>query len=160
MRTRILTIFFLILLAGGGFVVWGILSQNTGETRLGFIENVTTNGNYGIVFDEAEWLTGREGEDAAIEAGLCTEVTRYTCLPNDYIIRNASRATQNLEFGTDVTITMMTLTMERGGVKEMPVSREEFERLINDPRAEWRNLPYEITVRSGLVQEVKEIYVP
>ncbi|MFZ2886632.1 MAG: hypothetical protein WA021_02305 [Minisyncoccia bacterium] len=160
MHGKTFLIFILVLLIGGAWITWEFMSSDPGEKRLGFITSVTTNGNYGIIFDKAEWLSGKEGEDAAIAAGLCREETRYTCLPNDYIIRNATVESEAHEFATDVMITMQTFNMEQEGVHDTVISRQEFEKLLNDSRAQWRQLPFEITIRSGLVREVKEIYVP
>ncbi len=161
MQRRAILLIFLALLAGGGVYAWIFLNSGGGGTeKLGFINGVTTNGNYGIVFDEVEWLTGEEGENAAIEAGLCTEETRVTCLSNDFIINNPSEATQNFEFATGIVITMQTLNMEQNGVRDREITREEFEELLNDSRAHWRNLPYRITVKSGLVTSIAEVYVP
>jgi hypothetical protein len=128
--------------------------------RFGFVRAVTTNGNYGIIFDEATWLTGEEGENAAIEAGLCTEETRATCLPNGFIIDNPSSATQNLEFSTDIVIAMQTLNMENEGVKENQITKEHFERLINDPVAHWQSVPFQLLMKNGLIRIVEEVYVP
>jgi hypothetical protein len=161
MRRRVIFGILLALLIGGMLLTAALLSMGKGGTEsLGFIDGVTTNGNYGIVFDEAEWLTGEEGENAAIEAGLCTEATRVTCLPNDYIIYNPSRAGRTLEFATDVVITMQTLRMEQEGVRPVVITRQDFEFLINDPRSHWRNLPYRIVVQNNLIVSVDEVYIP
>ncbi|HWO07371.1 MAG TPA: hypothetical protein VNM40_02195 [Candidatus Paceibacterota bacterium] len=161
MRRRVILSLLLALLVGGFLLTAALLGMGEGGTeRLGFIDGVTTNGNYGVIFDEAEWLTGAEGEDAAIEAGLCTEATRSSCLPNDYIIRNTSGATRVYEFANDVVITMQTLRMEQEGVRPTVISRQEFEQLINNPSQHWRDLPYRITIHNGLVRKVDEVYVP
>lgn len=134
--------------------------QGGENIRFGFIKGVSTNGNYGIAFDEAEWLTGEEGENAAIAAGLCTEATRAECLPDGFIIKNDTTTTQNLEFDTGVTIAMFTLNMEEDGVRETHISKEDFEKLINNPRAHWKGLPYQVLLRNGLVTIIEEVYVP
>jgi len=151
----------LILMFAGGAYFWYLASTPSGGVeQVGFIRSVTTNGNYGIFFDEAVWLSGTEGEDAAIAAGLCTEVTRRDCLPNDFIIKNETETTELLEFGTGIIVTMQTLGMEENGVKDRTISKQEFEQLINDPQAHWRQLPYRILLRNGHVTEVTEIYIP
>lgn len=151
----------LAILAGGVMIFGAILNMGAGGVeKIGFIDGVTTNGNYGIVFDEAEWLTGEEGEDAAIAAGLCTEGTRFNCLPNDFIISNPSTATQPLEFANGIIITMQTLRMEEEGVKPTEISRQEFERLINDRSRHWNNFPYRIVVKNGLIISIEEVYTP
>lgn len=162
---RIAALVILTVIAGVVYLVATSGMNVTGPSideniRFGFIRAVTTNGNYGIVFDEATWLTGEEGEAAAIEAGLCTNETRSECMPNGFIIDNPSSATQNLEFSTDVVIAMFTLNMEHEGVKENQIPKDEFARLINNSRAHWNDLPYQILVTNGLVQIVEEVYVP
>jgi len=146
--------------AGLVAIVWIFFHPGEGNVRVGFVRGVTTNGNYGIIFDEAEWLTGRDGEDAAIAAGLCTEATRSSCLPNDFIINNPSLATEPLEFANGVTIIMQTLDMEEKGVQARTITRQDLEYLINDPNQHWRQLPYRITVANRLMTSVEEIYVP
>src|SRR3989344_7260651 len=43
------------------------------EITFGFIRSVTTGTTAQIAFDDVLWLNGAAGEDAAIQAGLCTE---------------------------------------------------------------------------------------
>lgn len=161
MSRRVIIGSILIALFCGGAYFWYLATTPAGgEESVGFIRSVSTNGNYGILFDEALWLTGTEGEDAAIAAGYCTESRRSECLPNDFIISNASETTELLEFATDISITMQTLDMEKEGVRDTIITKQEFERLINDPQAHWRQLPYRIMIRNGLVSEVEEIYIP
>ena len=159
-RRALIGIMLLVLFAGGAYFVVVMTRDRGGDEAVGFIRAVTTNGNYGITFDEALFLTGTEGEDAAIAAGRCTDATRSSCLPNDFIISNESETTDQLEFATGIRITMQTLGMEQDGVQEREITKQEFERLINDPQAEWRQLPYRVTKRSGLVVAIEEIYVP
>ena len=89
-----------------------------------------------------------------------TESTRSECLPDGFIINNPSTATENLEFSTDIIIAMQTLHMEQEGVKENQIPKDEFERLINDPRAPWSKSPYQILVKNGLVEIIEEVYMP
>ena len=160
MRRQLITAVLLLILVCGIYVVWSLLHPSKGAERLGFISGVTTNGNYGILFDEAKWLTGKEGEDAAIAADLCTEATRSSCLPNDFIIQNTSLENEPLEFANDITITMTTLKMEKEGVKPTVITRQDLQYLINDPKQNWRELPYRITVKNNLVTSIEEVYVP
>lgn len=160
MSRRVLIGSILLLLFAGGAYFWHVVSTPAGgEEKVGFIRSVSTNGNFGILFDEALWLTGVEGEDAAIAAGLCTESRRSECLPNDFIISNEEGSTVLLEFATNIVITMQTLDMERDGVQEKTIPKQEFERLING-QDHWSRLPYRIVIRNGLVSEIEEIYIP
>lgn len=161
MSRRVVIGSILLAMFFGGWYFWHLASTPSGGTeKVGFIRTVSTNGNYGILFDDAVWLSGKEGEDAAIAAGLCTEATRRDCLPNDFIIKNDTETTELLEFGTGIAITMQTLGMEQDGVQDRVISKQEFEQLINDPQTQWRQLPYRIMIRNGLVTEVHEIYIP
>ena len=151
-----------VVLALSGLFLWrgGAMpetSPTTSDIRFGFITAVEGNT---IVFDEARWLTGKEGEDAAIAAGLCTEATRAECLPNDFYIVNDAPTTVPLILSGDAMIAMATLHMEEEGVKETQISIEEFAKLINDSNLHWNKLPYQMIVESGEVVVLEEVYVP
>lgn len=138
----------------------GAISQPTptsSEIRFGFITNVDGDT---ITFDEARWLTGKEGEDAAIAAGLCTEATRAECLPNDFYILNEETTTEELSFTNDAVIAMATLHMEEEGVQESQISIADFEKLINDQTLHWTKVPYQMIVENGKITILEEVYIP
>lgn len=152
----------LFLLIGGVYVLflWTPPVQPSLDIRFGFIDRIETNGGLTIVFDDAEWLTGTEGENAAIEARLCTEKSRETCLPNDFFILNSSTSTVTITLLGDAIVAMQTLNMEEEGVKETQISAAEFERLINDPTLHWSKIPYQILLEDGRITIIEEVYVP
>lgn len=150
----------LVLLLIVSYFVWGNGAPQTqpqSQILFGFITNVEGNT---ITFDEARWLTGKEGEDAAIAAGLCTEATRAECLPNDFYILNDTTTTQPLTLADDVVIAMATLNMETDGVKETQISPDDFSQLINNPTQHWSKLPYQMIVEDGKITILEEVYVP
>ncbi|MBI5456962.1 hypothetical protein HY969_04475 [Candidatus Kaiserbacteria bacterium] len=130
------------------------------DVRFGFIRGVQRNGGYALIFDPARWLAGKEGEDAAIAAGLCTETTRTECLPNDFFILNDATSTETLAIAAEPVIAMQTLEMEKEGIKETQISLEEFTRLIGDGSQSWTKVPYQLLVEGGQVTIIEEVYVP
>jgi hypothetical protein len=127
---------------------------------LGYIHRVDM-GNLILVFDDAVWLTGKAGEDAAIEAGHCMQATRSECLPNDYFIKNATVADELLLMDQSVLLFMQTWKMEESGeVAAREIGLADFAGLINDRSLHWRQLPYTITVEGGKIMRIEEIYIP
>jgi hypothetical protein len=127
--------------------------------QFGFIRAVATSSGYVLQFDDARWLTGTEGENAAIAAGLCTEATRSECIPNSFFIENVSTSTIPLELGMSPLIAMFTLDMDENGVRETEVSQEEFAALINN-NEQWSRVPFQMLVEQGKVTIIEEVYVP
>lgn len=127
---------------------------------LGYLRGLDDIG-FSLVFDDAVWLTGKAGEDAAIEAGHCTEATRSECLPNDYFIKNAVASGVRLPLDPDAQAFMQTWKMEETGeVTRREIGLAELAGLINDAALHWRSLPYDITVRDGVVVTIEEVYIP
>lgn len=127
---------------------------------LGYIHNVDTR-DLKIAFDDAVWLSGKAGEDAAIEAGHCTEKTRSECLPNDYFIKNAEVVDENLLIAGDARVFMQTWKMEETGeVATREIGMSDFAELINNQTLHWRQLPYNITIQNGKVTKIEEVYIP
>lgn len=128
--------------------------------HFGYIASITNNGAV-LDFDGATWLTGQAGEDAAIRAGFCTEVSRVECLPNGYFIENTVSETVGLDLSSTVEVYLMTWQMERTEqVTKQPVRFSEFVTLINDKTLHWNQLPYNITVVGNEVTRIEEVYIP
>lgn len=126
----------------------------------GFIRALTDN-NTAMDFDDATWLTGKEGENAAIRAGFCTEGTRSECLPNDFFIENTENKSIRIVIDPAVMIFMQTWMMEETGeIASREIDMRDFADLINDLALHWHNLPYRITVTGNGVTRIEEIYVP
>jgi len=124
---------------------------------LGFIHYA---GSDSISFDDAIWLSGKEGQDHAIERGLCTEETRTDCLPNDYIIKNADEKDEELSVSADAKIVMQTYDAGEFGIMDKEISLDEFAHLLNDKGSHWNKLPYNVTIHGGKVVKIEEIYIP
>ncbi len=128
--------------------------------HLGFIHAFTDNAA-AMDFDDARWLSGREGEDAAIAAGHCTEATRSECLPNDFFIQNDIRKDERLAVSPDARVVMQTWKMEETGqVADREIPLADLAGLMNDPALHWRTLPYRITITNGAVTRIAEVYIP
>jgi|GEM_PF-792000 len=113
-----------------------------------------------VLFDNALWLTGKSGEDTAIDAGLCTEATRSDCLPNDFYIFNESTIVTSIPLASNLTVYMLTWNAGSEGVKRQFIKRDEFAALINDPSQHWNQLPYNVTVKDGEAIMIEEVYIP
>jgi hypothetical protein len=126
--------------------------------RFGFIRGgITEGGQYRIMFDEAEWLTGTAAEEAAIAVGQCTQENRQECLPNGYFISNPSTDEESIPLDLRASIVMQTWKMEEtGSVAPKPISVNEF----SQRSQVHTQVPYRITLSNGMVVKIEEVYVP
>lgn len=132
----------------------------TDGEHFGFVREFLDNGE-ALDFDSAVWLTGKEGEDSAIRAGVCSETTRVDCLPNEYFIENTLKKNERISVRSDAEVIMMTWKMEETGeVKESLIPLSEFMLLVNNPNLRWNKLPYTITIYNNKVTKIKEVYIP
>jgi len=113
-----------------------------------------------LQFDDAQWMTGAAGEDAAIAAGICTEETRSECLPNDFYIGNADAKPVTIPLAPNLTIYMLTWNAGESGIKRQSIRTNEFAALINDHSQHWNKLPYNVTVKNNQVIMIEEVYTP
>lgn len=113
-----------------------------------------------LSFDDAQWMTGTTGEDAAIAAGLCTEETRADCLPNDFYIGNADAEPVTIPLAPNLTIYLLTWNAGDAGIKRQSIRLAEFAALIDDDAQHWQKLPYNVTVKNNQVIMIEEVYVP
>jgi hypothetical protein len=125
----------------------------------GYIRSLNTASST-LQFDDAQWMTGTAGEDAAIAAGLCTEETRAECLPNDFYIGNTDPDPVTIPLAQNLTIYMLTWNAGDAGIKRQSIRLNEFAALINDTAAHWNKLPYNVTVKNNAVIMIEEVYVP
>ena len=125
----------------------------------GFIRNLATT-TPAIAFDDARWLSGKAGEDAAIAAGICTEDTRADCLPNDFYILDQYKKTEIIPLAPNAIVYMLTWHAEAQGVKRETIPLRTFTTFINDPQPHWNQLPYNVTIQDGKIIMIEEVYVP
>ncbi len=125
----------------------------------GFIRSIDME-NRSISFDDALWLSGTMGENAAIAAGLCTEETRSECLPNDYFIYNEAEIATNIPLASNIAVYMVTWNAGDQGVKRQFIKLDEFAALLNNPAQHWNKLPYNVSVKDNEVIMIEEVYVP
>lgn len=158
----LLVLALLLAALGATLLIFSDLETDIEDGRLfGFIRSVEEGpGGTAILFDDATWLSGREGEDAAIEAGLCTEETRNECLPNDFFILNEDMETLRVPVAEDAEVVMETYRTGEPGDAGEELSIEDFTVLINNEELHWSELPYHVTVEDGDVVRIEEQYVP
>lgn len=125
----------------------------------GYIRSFNTASST-LQFDDAQWMTGTAGEDAAIAAGICTEETRSECLPNDFYIGNADAKPVTIPLAPNLTIYMLTWNAGESGIKRQSIRTNEFAALINDHSQHWNKLPYNVTVKNNQVIMIEEVYTP
>lgn len=128
-------------------------------TYFGFIHGVDVEKEE-IQFDDAVWLSGVQGEEAAIKAGHCTEETRFDCLPNDYFISNSSVKDEVLSVDSSVVLFMKTWEVGNSGILDKEIGFSDFAKLVSDKSAQWDKVPYNVTIQNGKVTRIEEVYVP
>lgn len=138
----------------------GTRSSFSDGKYLGYIHDVSVP-DLMISFDDAVWLAGAAAQDAAIAAGRCTEANRSECTPNDYFIKNEKVHDEIVSLDQNALLFMQTWKMEETGeVAEREIGLNDFAKLINDPVLHWRTLPYNITIQSGKITRIEEVYIP
>lgn len=161
---------FIIIIAGAAFWFGGnsaVAPNDMGAQPtfrdgkyLGYIHNVDVLERR-ILFDDAVMLNGVAAQDAAIEAGYCTEENRPECTPNDYFIKNAEVRDETVPLDPNMLLFMQTWKMEETGEVAMrEIGLNDFAKLINDASVHWSQLPYTITVQNGKVTQIEEVYIP
>jgi len=167
MKKLLLILFIALVIAAGAYYL-GIQSSSEKNQfplfrdglYLGFIHTIQIADDMEVAFDDAVWLTGKEGQDAAIMAGHCTEKTREECLPNDYFIGNEKKNDEYIKLDKNVLIFMKTWEAGDQGILDKEISLNDFAKLINDDSLHWNKLPYNIYIREGKVKRIEEVYIP
>jgi hypothetical protein len=123
-----------------------------------------------VVADYAEFLTGEEADEAAVDAGAIEE---GESVPNDSFIRNVDPELRSLSVDDPPVVVLPTA--ETGPVTEVTVPFEEWLDLFDDgkpwpegqsppddrfflPAAE--GTPYWLTIVDGSVVQIRQQYVP
>ncbi len=127
------------------------------EITFGFVRSMDTT-HKTVLFDDALWLTGKSGEDAAIAKGLCTEDTRSECLPNDFYILNEKEVKQSLPLADTVAVYLLTWHAETKGIQREYIKLDDFAALLKE--SSWSNRPYNVSLKDGKVIMIEEVYVP
>jgi hypothetical protein len=140
---------------------------SSAETRLpdgtikgmGFIDRVWEAGGVRYLsIDYAEFLTGEEARQAAIEAGY---IQPDEDLPNDYFIRNVN--TKLREFTVSPSVAITTATRVGGGM-DQPATWDEFMSFWSasppEGAAHMSKVPWWIIRDGGQVIKIDEQYVP
>ena len=129
--------------------------------QFGYIRSVSTAGPTAtLAFDDAQFLTGKEAQQAAEEDRA---VEPGESVPNDYYIRNPDKATRTLRIADEATVTSVRCSPCHEGVhgKLAP-----FLAAFLEPRRGY-GAPYRgkyglywLTIEDGDVVAIREQYVP
>lgn len=127
----------------------------------GYIREINMESPVTMHLDDAVWLSGRNAEDSAIAAGLCTEATRATCLHNGFFISNPTQDVRALLVSPTAKLVMKTWNTGGAGIQEREIRIDEFAKLIQDGAAKWsKTVPYRVTTDNDIVIKIEELYVP
>jgi hypothetical protein len=129
--------------------------------HFGYIRSVSTAGPTAtLAFDEAEFLTGKEAQAAAVEDGV---VPPGQPVPNDYYIRNPDKATKIYPIANDAQITAKRCSLCRdgkpGALGPFLASFMQGRQTYADPyRGKYSQ--YWLTIEDGRVVAIDEQYLP
>lgn len=129
--------------------------------HFGYIRSVSTAGSAAtLVFDEAQFLTGKQAQKAAEEDGA---VPPGEAVPNDYYIRNPDKTTQTLRIANDAEVTAKRCNLCRHGkpgeLEPFLASFAKQGQTYADPYRGKDSL-YWLTIRNNEVVAIDEQYVP
>ena len=129
--------------------------------HFGYIRSVSTAGPATtLAFDEAEFLTGKEAQQAAEEDGV---VEPGEAVPNDYYIRNPDRSTKTIPIANDARITAKRCPLCRNGkpgeLGPFLASFMKGRQTYAEPYRGKYGL-YWLTIEDGRVVAIDEQYVP
>ena len=108
----------------------------------------------GIQFDRAEFLSGKEANEAAVAAGAIEE---GEAVPNDYFIVNQSDRTEALGFADDVEVYIETL---QDGMPGLAPADTLWLACAFAGDESHRHSPYWMTVKDQEVVKLEEVYLP
>jgi len=115
--------------AGSTSAVFAVTYIPDGTVEFAFLTNVTADG---IVADYAQWLTGIEANQAAIEDG---DIPEGDTVPNDYYIRNQNPQLRTLPLAGDVAVMLPTSAF--GSVEVTPVIVTDWLALFKADGSPW-----------------------
>lgn len=112
-----------------------------------------------VLFDLAEFLTGEEANEAAVEDGVIAE---GESVPNDYYIRNRNPMLRTLSLASEVSITVVNW---ESCCDSIPGELQAFAGAFSakdPPQGIYRGTysPYWLTVRGGRIVTIEEQYLP
>jgi hypothetical protein len=129
--------------------------------RFGYIRSVDASTEPATLeFDEAEWLSGEEAQEAAEADGA---IEPGDPVPNDYYVRNPDKSTRRLEIAPDAAVTAIRCQLCRDG---KPGNLEDFlasfskrgQTYADDYRG--AESQYWLTIEDGRVLAIDEQYTP
>lgn len=114
---------------GTAATVFEVTYVPNGTMEFAFLTNVTGDE---IIADYAQWLTGDEANQAAIEDG---EIPEGETVPNDYYIRNQNPQLRTLALADNVSVVLPT--PEFGSVEITPVTITDWLALFKPDGSPW-----------------------
>jgi hypothetical protein len=131
------------------------------DEHFGYIRSVSDAGPAAtLAFDEANFLTGKEAQQAAEKDGA---IEPGEAAPNDYYIRNPDKATKTYPIANDARITAKRCSLCRNGkpgeLEPFLAAFMERGQTYNDPYRGKDSL-YWLTIEDGRVVAIDEQYVP
>ena len=138
-----------------------VTTGGSSNEQFGYIRSVSTAGPAAtLAFDEAEFLTGDEAQNAAEDDGV---VEPGEPVPNDYYISNPDKTTRTLPIATDAKITARRCSLCRNGrpgnLDDFLASFMKTGQTYADPYRGAESL-YWLTIEDGTVVAIDEQYVP
>jgi hypothetical protein len=131
------------------------------DEHFGYIRSVSAAGPATtLAFDQAQFLTGKEAQQAAEEDGA---VEPGEAVPNDYYIRNPDKATKTYPIANDARITAKRCSLCRhGNPGELGPFLASFMkgRLTYAQPYRGKYALYWLTIENGRVVAIDEQYVP
>ena len=136
-------------------------TKSTPDEHFGYIRSVSTAGPTAtLAFDDAQFLTGKEAQQAAEEDGA---VEPGESVPNDYYIRNPDKSTRTLRIANQATVISVRCSPCREGVHgELGPFLASFMAPRQGYGAPYRGKYglYWLTIEDGAVVAIREQYVP
>lgn len=137
------------------------------ELAFGYLDTVDLI-NRTLAVDTAEFLTGEEANEAAVEDGVIAEGEE---MPNDFYIRNQDPKLENLTLGDPGVIVLQACFPSPGPcVTRQAVGIDQWSELLDNPDTatellgwHWYGsalLPYWFTIQDGFVVQIQEQYLP
>lgn len=106
-----------------------VLYMPRASVEFAFFERVSSAQ---VIVDYAQFLTGQEAIDAAVEDGVTTPEEG---VPNDYYIRNVNPMLRDLALDSDVVVILSTNS--RAGISEVRVPIDEWLTLFHEDGTAW-----------------------
>jgi hypothetical protein len=124
------------------------------------VEGVVANG---FIVDQAEFLTGEEANQAAVDDGV---IQPGEDLPNDFYIRNDDESTDLVATAPDATFSMLTLDAD-GAINPSAMDYEDLVALMQGGYTGPDvygvvdgTFPADVVIENGVIVQLGQVYLP